>query len=265
MYKRPLSGYIVAEDPASYKTPSVEPVHFWDSSREDIVALRKSLLINWFLASLELWILIFVISAIYIGTGADPNRYAINIDVTIIDFDGDLAGYYLRSTFEQTPPGNTTLHWRYRKGSDYGNDVNNPRREVENGKVWACVVLRPNTTRFINESFYALINTTTSLISPFNTTPPILVAYEEGRASYTLNNYVLPPIRTVVATATARYARALRQILINQLSSVSNSSNNRNSQLLNTFRLGSLLVDPLTARYYNIHPAYRYVGTLTFF
>lgn len=264
MYYRPQLSYVIPEDPVSYKTPSIEPVHLWQSTRKDVIPIRKAFFRQWLFASIELWILIFLVSVIYIGGGHNPNRYAINLDVTIIDFDNDLAGYYFLNSFRQTPPGNLTPHWRFRKGIDYQNNIDNPLHELVSGKVWTTVVLRPNTTRLINESLTALLNTTASLTSPFVVTLPILVRYEEGRNSYTINNYILLAIRAAIAKATAQYGQVLRQQLLNQLSSSSNSSNNRNSQLLNVFQLGSLLVDPLSAKYYNLHPAYPIVGMFLF-
>jgi hypothetical protein len=259
------SSYIVAEDPASYITPNIEPVHIWSSSRKDIVTLRKTFFRQWFFASIELWIVIFLVSALYLGTGQNPSRYANNLDVAIVDFDGDLAGYYFLNAFQQSLPGNLTLNWHYKHPSDYTNNVDNTQYDVENGKVWAIVVLRPNTTRLINESLSALLTTTVSLTSPFASTLPILVTYEDGRNSFTVNNYVLPPIRSAIATGNARYGQILREELIANLSSSSSSSVNRNSQLKNVFQLGSLLAEPLSAAYQNLHPAFPFVGLFLFF
>jgi len=259
------SSYIVAEDPASYIIPSIEPVHLWSSSRKDIVTLRKTFFRQWFFASIELWILIFLVSALYLGTGHNPSRYANNLDVAIVDFDGDLAGYYFLNAFEQSLPGNLTLNWHYKNPSDYNYNVDNTQYDVENGKVWAIVVLRPNTTSLINASLLALMTTTASLTSPFASTLPILVTYEDGRNSFTVNNYVLPPIRSAIATASTLYGQILRKQLIANLSSSSTSSVNRNSQLNNVFQLGYLLADPLLASYQNLHPAFPFVGLFLFF
>ena len=243
-YRRQLS-YIIAEDPASYAPPDIQPVHFWNLTREDIAILRKKFIRQWIFASIELWILIFLISTIYFGSGHNPSRYAKNLDVGVIDFDGSLAGNYLVNAFQQTAPGNLTLHWRYKSPSDYNNNVDNTQHDVENGKVWAIVALRPDTTRLIDESLSAFMNTTMSITSPFLLTLPILVTYEDGRNSFTVNNYVLPPIRSAIAVASARYGQILRQRLIDNLSSSPNRSSNRSLQLFNTFQLQSLLVDPL--------------------
>ncbi|UJR36124.1 hypothetical protein I4U23_028859 [Adineta vaga] len=236
-------SYIIADDPSSYQTPNIEPVHIWNSSKEDIVTIRKKLLRQWFFASIELWILIFLITSIYLGSGSNPSQYTNNLDINIIDFDGDLAGYYFINAFRQTLSGNLTLHWRYKDSSDFNHNIDETQNEVEHGKVWAAVVLRTSTTRLINETLSALTDTTTTitLTSPFIITLPILVIYGDGRNSFTINNYVLPPIRSAIAVASNRYGHL---------------------QLLNTFRLGSLLVDPLGAKYQNLHPASPFVGQL---
>jgi len=262
-YRRQLS-YVIAEDPASYATPDIEPVHIWWSSRKDIVALRKKFVVQWLLASIELWILIFIISALYLGSGHNPNRYTTNLDVAIVNFDGDLAGYYFFNAFQQSPSGNLTLHWHYKYPSDYNNNLGNAQSDVENGKVWATVVLLPNTTRLIDDSLSAFINTTTLLTSPFIFTPPISVTYESGRNSFTITNYVLPAIVSAIAVANFQYGQTLREQLVENLSSSSDSSSDRSLELLNTFQLGSLLVDPLAAKYHDIHPASPYVGLLFF-
>ncbi|CAF4300194.1 unnamed protein product, partial [Adineta steineri] len=75
-------SYAIVEDPSSYLTPIVEPVHLWNSSNKDIVTLRKSFFKQWFFASIELWILIFLITTIYLGSGQNPSRYTGNLDVT---------------------------------------------------------------------------------------------------------------------------------------------------------------------------------------
>ena len=248
-------GSTVPEDPASYATPKVEPVYFWWSRRADIVALRKTFLRQWFLAIVELWLIIFVISSLYLGAGHDPNRYTGNLDVAVVTFDDSLAGQYFLNGFRQSTPGNLTLHWRYKLPDDYGNDV-------EHGQVWARVVLRADTTRRINDSLGALTNGTDVLNSPFAALAPVLVTYEEGRNAFTMNNFVLPPIRAAIAKASAQYAQMLRRSLIGNLSAFS-ASNNRRSQLQNTFQLSSLLADPLTAKYDNLRPASPFVGSLS--
>ena len=255
---------VVAEDPASYPTPVVKPPSLWWSSRKEIVAIRKNLVHQWLFASIELWIIIFLVSTLYLGTGHNPSRYAGNLDVALVDFDKDAAGKYFLNSFRQTPPGNQTLHWRYKYPSDYNNNLDETRRDVDDGQVWAIVVLRFNTSRLINDSLRALTNGSNTLTSPFTVTPPLFVIYEEGRNSFTVNNYVLPPIRAAIAKASAAYAQNLRRELIANLSATSSSSVNRSLQLLNTFRLGSLLADPLTAKYRNLHPASPFVGEWSF-
>ncbi len=207
-YYRQLS-YTIAEDPTSYATPDIEPVHLWYSSRKDIVTLRKKFLRQWIFASVELWIVIFLISTLYFGAGNNPNRYTTNLDVAVVDFDGALAGIYFLNAFRQSPPGNSTLHWRYKHPSDYNTSIDRARKEVDDGQVWATVILRPNTTPLINESLSAFINASTLLTSPFTSTSPIVVIYEEGRNSFTINSYVLSPIRSAIAVVTARYGQLL--------------------------------------------------------
>jgi hypothetical protein len=172
--------------------------------------------------------------------------------------------YYFLNAFRQSGPGNLSLHWRYKDQSDYNNNVDNAKNDVENGYVWASVVLRPNTTLYIDQSLSAFINSSTLLTSPFIFTSPILVTYEDGRNSFSVNNYVLPAIRSAIAVATAQYGQMLRQELIRNLSSSSSSSTNRTLQLFNTFQLGSLLANPLAATYQNLRPASPYVGLLLF-
>lgn len=253
-------NYIVAEDPASYATPKIEPAYFWFSSRKDIATLRKKFILQWIFGSVQVWLLIFLVSTIYFGTGHNPNQYTKNLDVAIVNFDGDVASSYFLNAFQQSPPEPLTLNWLYKDSNDYNNNVDDTRYDVENGKVWAIVILRPNTTRLVNETLFTFTNTTTSLTSPFASTPAVLVTYEDGRNIFTLNNFVLPPIRAAIAMASAQYGQILREELINSLTSSSNSSINPTSQLINTFKLGSLLVDPLAARYQNLNPAFPFVG-----
>ena len=253
-------GNTVPEDPASYPTPKVEPVYFWWSRRADIVALRKTFLRQWCLAMIELWFLIFVIASLYLGAGHDPSRYTGNLDVAVVTFDDSLASQYFLNGFRQSMPGNLTLGWRYKYADDYGNDIDRTRRDVEHGQVWATVVLRADTTRRINDSLNALTNGTDVLNSPFAALPPVLVTYEEGRNAFTINNFVLPPIRAAIARASAQYAQLLRRSLIGNLSAF-NSPNNRRAQLQNTYQLSSLLADPFTAMYDNLRPASPFVGS----
>lgn len=264
MPSRHRLSYVVAEDPASYRTPKVEPAHFWTSTRKDIADLRKQFFRQWFLASLELWLLIFTISAIYLGVGSNPSRYTKNIDVNIVDFDGGLAGNYFNNAFRQTPPGNATLRWLYKNFTDFNWNIDEAQQEVENGKVWATIILRANTTSTINATLAAYANSTESLRSPLVGAPPVLVIYEDGRNSFSMNNYILPPIRTAVAAASARYGQAIRSTLISELSASGNTVN-RTIQLSNTVQLGPLLVNPLDAKYTNLHPASPFVGTYRVF
>lgn len=260
MFSRRRLGFVNAEDPEEYRTPNIEPVHFWSRSRPDIAKLRKTFFFQWIIASIELWILIFLIVTLYFGAGHNPNQYTNNIDVAIVDFDGDLAGQYFVNAFRQSAPGNSTLHWRYKGIGDYNNNVEDTRSEVDHGYVWAIVVIRPNTTRSINATFSSFVNTSTSISSPFASIPPVLVTYEDGRNVFSINNYVLPPIRSALAVANAQYSQMLRQQLAAAVLTSSNSSVDRNIQLLNTFQLGSFLANPLSAKYQNLHPALPYVG-----
>lgn len=256
--------YINAEDPAEYAIPEIEPAHIWSKTRTDIATIRKNFIRQWLFASIELWILIFIMSTLYLGSGHNPNRYTGNLDVAVVDFDHDLASYYFLNAFRTSGPGNLTLHWRYKDQSDYNNNVDNAQLDVENGYVWASVVLRPNTTLYINQTLSEFIDSSTLLTSPFIFTSPILVTYEDGRNSYTVTNYVVPAIREALAVANVQYGQMLRQELIANLSSSSNSSTNRTVQLMNTFQLGSFLADPLAATYENLRPASPYVGPLLF-
>jgi hypothetical protein len=253
-------NYIIAEDPATYAIPKIVPAYLWFSSRPDIAALRKKLILQWIFGSVQLWLLIFLMSAIYLGNGQNPNQYTRNLVVAIVDFDGGSASSFFVNAFQQTPSGSLTLNWLYKSGSDYNNNVDNTRDDVLYGRVWAIVILQPNTTFLVNNSLFQLTNTNASLTSPFTTTPAVLVTYEDGRNSFTVNNYVLVPIRSALATASALYAQAIRQQLINTLSSSPNSSVNQMSQLINTFKLESLLVNPLAATYQNLNPAFPFVG-----
>ncbi|CAF0891484.1 unnamed protein product [Rotaria sordida] len=139
--------------------------------------------------------------AFYLGAGHNPNRYTGNIDVAIIDFDGEQAGKCFLDAFRTTSPGNRTLHWRYKYPDEYGNSVNTTQQSVNDGEVWAVVVLQPNTTSTINKSLSALINSTTLVTYPLVNTFPVLVIYDEGRNPFTQNIFVLPPIRAAIATA----------------------------------------------------------------
>jgi len=254
------NGLVVAEDPSSYPIPSILPVHFFSSLRKDVVALRPRFFGQWLFSSIQLWILIFVLCAMYFGAGHDPSSRTHNLNVAVVDFDGDQAGRFFLNAFRSTPAGNQTLYWRYKYPSDYDNSVSETQRDVDNGQVWASISLRPNTSSAINASLQALLSSTTALTSPFATTLPVLVIYEDGRSTYTVNNFLLPAIRSAIATATAAYGQSLRAALIANLSSSSISANNRNVQFLNTFQLGSLLSNPLNAQYNNLHPGLPYIG-----
>ncbi|CAF2053923.1 unnamed protein product [Rotaria magnacalcarata] len=128
-----------------------------------------------------------------------------------------------------------------------------------NGHIWAVVSLQANTSSSINASLLALINGTSLLTSPVVLSPPVLVVYEEGRNSYTMDYYVLPAIESAIATATAAYSQALSTVLINNLSSSLNTAN-RTLQRLNPLALSSVIANLLNAQYNNLHPAYPYVG-----
>ena len=244
-------------------TPLVEPAHFWSTSQQAIVVLRQKYLRQWLLSTIELCLLMFLISALYLGAATNPSEYTRNLDVVVVDFDNEVAGKYFLSSFRQTPPGNSTLHWRFKNPSDYNDDPDQARRDVEVGQVWAIVLLHYNTSRIVDDSVRTLTNVTGVFSSPFSrTSSPLLVIYDEARNSFTVNNYVLPPIRAAIAEASTKYGQKLRQDLMESLSSSSTSSSNtdRNIQLLNILQLGSFLVDPLSVQYQNLHPASPFVG-----
>ncbi|CAF2475784.1 unnamed protein product [Rotaria sp. Silwood2] len=233
--------------------------HVW-SSRKEIATLRSVFGYQWIIGHAPLWIFIFVVCAFYLGAGHNPNQYTGNIDVAVVDFDGEQAGGFFLDAFRATPPGNLTLRWRYKYPNDYGNSVNEIQQAVDDGQVWAIVVLRPNTTSTINKSLLALINSTTLVTYPFVNTPPVLVIYDEGRNAFTQNIFVLPPIRAAIATANNQYGQTLRTTIISNLSFTSRSSTNRTLQLQNTLRLQHLLANPFVAEYNNLHRALPYVG-----
>ncbi|CAF3496261.1 unnamed protein product [Rotaria sp. Silwood1] len=200
--------------------------------------------------------------AFYLGSEHNPNRYTGNIDVAIVDFDGDQAGSFFLDAFRSTPPGNLTLHWRFKYPDDFGNNVNETRQAVDDGQVWAIVVLRPNITATINKSLLALINSTTLVTYPFFNTLPVLVIYDEGRNAFTQNIFVLPPIHAAIVTANNRYSKTLRTTIISNLYSTSFLNNNRTLQLQNTLRLQRLITNPFAVEYNNLHRALLYVGML---
>ncbi|CAM4936794.1 unnamed protein product [Rotaria socialis] len=169
---------------AGHSASSVEPVHFFFSSHKEVRKIRSTFFLQWFIASIQLYILIFLLCTLYLGSGHNPNRYTINLDVAIVDFDGDQAGSFFLDAFRNTPPGNRTLHWRYKDPSGYSNNINDAQVDVTGGHVWAVVSLQANTSSSNNASLLALINGTSLLTSPVVLSPPVLVVYEEGRNSY---------------------------------------------------------------------------------
>lgn len=250
-----------AHTSTQYRASNPTFVHIW-SSRKDIKNLRVTFAYQWFIGYVPLWILIFLMCTFYLGAGHDPNEYTGNIDVDIVDFDGEQAGILFLDAFRSTPPGNLTLHWRYKYPDDFGNCVDETRQAVDEGQVWAIVALRPNITSTINMTLLALINSTKLITYPFINTASILISYDEGRNSFTQNTFVLPPIRAAIAVANNRYAQILRTTLISNFSSTSNSSTNRILQLNNTLRIISLLANPFVIEYNNLHPALPFVGPL---
>ncbi|CAF3792780.1 unnamed protein product [Rotaria sordida] len=198
----------------------------------------------------------------YLGSGRNPSQYTGNLKVAIVDFDGGQAGSFFLDAFRTTPPGNLTLHWQYKDPNDYGNSVDNTQQAVDDGQVWAIVVLRPNITSTINKSLSALINSTTLVTYPFVNTLPVLVTYDEGRSPFTQNAFVLRPIRAAIATANNRYSRALRASISSILSSTASSNTNRTLQRQNSLRLKRLLASPFVVQYNNLHPALPFVGQL---
>ncbi|CAF3987151.1 unnamed protein product [Rotaria sp. Silwood1] len=250
---------------SSARTSALNPktttdfVHVW-SSRKDIADLRVQFIYQWIIGCVPLWIFIFIMCVFYLGSGHNPNRYTKNLDVAIVDFDGEQAGSFFLNAFRTTPPGNLTLHWEYKNPNDYGNSVNETPQAVDDGQVWAIVVLRPNITSTINKSLYALINSTTLVTYPFVNTPPVLVTYDEGRNPFTQNVFVLPPIRAAIATANKQYSQALRTTISSILSSTASLNSNRTLQLQNSLRLKQLLANPFAVQYTNLHPALPYVG-----
>ena len=255
MVNKNQTGYIIAEDP-SYPTPDVEPEHLLWSKRRDIIEIRKTFLCQWLFAAVQLWILIFFMTIIYLGSGHNPNRYTTNLEVDIIDADGDLAGSCLINAFKQTPSGRLSLHWIYKNSNDY--DPN----DVTDGKVWASVYLRSNTTKLINDSLVLFVNASTSLSSPFALQQPVIVTYESGRNVFTISNYVIPPIQAALAVANSKCGQIIRKELINYLYSSTNTSVNRTLQLLNVLQLESFFANPLPATYVNLHPGAPFVGQL---
>ncbi|CAF1142717.1 unnamed protein product, partial [Didymodactylos carnosus] len=122
-------NYTVADDPYSYPTPNIEPEHFW-SKRDDVKKVRRQVLFQWVFVSIQLWILIFLMAALYLGQGRNPDGYTRNLDVLVVNFDQELAGDFFIDAFEQSGPGSLTLHWHYRAPSDFSFDPNNTRMEI---------------------------------------------------------------------------------------------------------------------------------------
>ncbi|CAF0866267.1 unnamed protein product [Didymodactylos carnosus] len=152
-------NYTVADDPYSYPTPNIEPEHFW-SKRDDVKKVRRQVLFQWVFVSIQLWILIFLMAALYLGQGRNPDGYTRNLDVLVVNFDQELAGDFFIDAFEQSGPGSLTLHWHYRAPSDFSFDPNNTRMEVSKGKVWASVFIQQGTTQRINQTLEQLVNGT---------------------------------------------------------------------------------------------------------
>ena len=234
-------------------------VHLW-SSRPDVAAIRRAFLCQWILGYIPLWIVIFIMCAFYFGAGVDPYNKTHNIGVDIVNFDQGEASNVLIDAFQSTPPGSLTLRWQYKSASDLDNRIEKAPAAVTDGTVWASVVLRPNVTAIIERTLSSLVQSTETLTYPFAKTLPIQVIYEEGRNTFAQNNFILPAIRSAIATASQSYSEMLRARAMSMLSSTTNPSINRTLQRQNILRLRRLFSDPLVAEYYNVHPASPFVG-----
>lgn len=243
--------------------PTVEDssIYLWCSTKQNIVQLRRKWIIQTILALFELTIFIFITTSLYLGFGSDPNRYAKHLHVIVIDLDQDLAGKIFLNSFQQVTMEDVNLNWQFKSPNDVNRNIDQIRQDFEREGSWAIVLLHGNTTRQIDILLNQWISDATiQFDESMLRNASVLVSYEEGRNAFTINNYVLPSIRTAISRASTHYGKQLRETLIKNVSSSSLSSVQLRTQLNNLMHMNSFLVDPFSAHYDNRHPASPFVG-----
>ncbi|CAF1359434.1 unnamed protein product [Didymodactylos carnosus] len=237
-----------------YPAPVVDPIHLWSKSPHlDVNAARKTFLTKIVVLTVLIWLLIFLVSAVFIGGGHNPSRYTKNLRVLIVDYDQQLAGTLLLESFHRSPPGNLTLHWIFASPSRYSMD--NLIHEVTSGKAWAAVSIKANTTQLIS-SIISSVFSNTAATSVVTGSPSVEIILESGRSSVTVLRYLEPPIVAAVQRANVQYSQIIQTNLIQQLNGM--SSSRVSSSILNLY---AVISNPIQYIINDLHPIKHSAGT----
>jgi len=169
----------------------------------------------------------------------------------VVNFDNGTAGQAFLQAFHSTPPGNQSLNWIFDQSLSSSSEIVN---RIENGKAWGAVYMNPQTTDRINQLVHSIQigQVSNSSYLPASAT---MIVYDQGRSFATVSGYVLPPIRTAIAVASARYSAYIQ-------SEIAQNSNTTIDQIVAAITLSNSIYSPIGYTEQNLHPAVPYASLL---
>ena len=181
----------------------------------------------------------------------NPNWHTRSLDVFVNNFDQGLAGTYFLDAFQNTPSGNLTLNWIFQQPTDLSGDT---IEQIKHGKAWASVYMNAGTSDRLNNVLQAVLNGNPSTAA-YLPSSAVTIVYDEGRNFNTINGFVLPPIRTAIAMANARYAAYLQ-------SQATAASQVNVTNVITAITLANITHSPIGYTTMNLHPAFPYASLL---
>ena len=191
-----------------------------EESKERAMAnIPRALFLHIIRVSVIVWIVILLISLIYLGSGRvsipsdaidvernpfdrlqDPYSRTNHLDVYVIDMDLDAAGMYFLDAFYRTPPGNLTLHWIFKQAADLST---NAVEELGRGEVWAAVYINAEVTTQINRIIDIIVQGSSYNATDYDPSSAVTIVYDEVRSVTGVRSFVLPAIGRAIAVGSA--------------------------------------------------------------
>jgi hypothetical protein len=142
-----------------------------------------------------------------------------------------------------------TLNWIFQDPSDIS-----LADQIESGKAWGSVYMNAGTSDHLNQVIQAILNGNAATIS-YDPTTATTIIYDQGRNLNTVNGYVLPPIKSAIAVASARYSAYIA-------SQVEKLPNPTVKNIAAAISLATITNSPISYSNMNLHPAFPYAAFL---
>ena len=144
-----------------------------------------------------------------------------------------------------------TLNWIFQQSPRLTSTI---VEQIEHGEAWASVYMNAGVSDHLNRILQSILNGNASSFSYLPSSATTIV-YDQGRNFNTINGYVLPPIRTAIAVASARYSAYLRSQIIQY-------PNATVSNVIAAIALSNITHTPISYTSVNLHPATPYTSFL---